>query len=185
MSRTAARDLSGAMVAAAIYAVSAIAPLHAQDAGASAAPPAATAEDALEASRNIYGPPKPKTCGPAADGEIVVCGRPVDKDQFRVESDTASGEALGDGVPRAPDVAGEYIFKGPATLGGLCGLGLKGCPPPPIYIVDFEALPDAPPGSDADRISRGLPPLGNDGPRPVPGARATGVLRPEQEAPEQ
>lgn len=29
-------------------------------------------------------------------------------------------------------------------------------------IVDFEALPKAPSGSDADRIARGLPPLGKD-----------------------
>ena len=29
-------------------------------------------------------------------------------------------------------------------------------------IVDFEELPEAPPGSDADRIARGLPALGDD-----------------------
>ncbi|WP_170001888.1 hypothetical protein [Pseudopontixanthobacter vadosimaris] len=172
MSRTAARDLAGAMLLAGIYAIWPMAPLHAQEARTSAASPVITAEDALEASRTIYGPPKPKDCGPAADGEIVVCGRPVDNEQFRVESDTDSGQAIGDGVPRPPDVAGEYIFRGPATVGGLCGFGLKGCPPPPIYIVDFEALPDAPPGSDADRISRGLPPRGNDGGRAAP---ATGA----------
>ena len=32
--------------------------------------------------------------------------------------------------------------------------------PPPAYIVDFDELPEAPEGSDADRIARGLPPLG-------------------------
>lgn len=32
--------------------------------------------------------------------------------------------------------------------------------PPPAYIVDFDKLPEAPAGSDADRIARGLPPLG-------------------------
>lgn len=37
-----------------------------------------------------------------------------------------------------------------------------GSAPPPAYIVDFEALPEAPAGSDADRIARGLPPLGRD-----------------------
>lgn len=37
-----------------------------------------------------------------------------------------------------------------------------GSVPPPAYIVNFEELPDAPPGSDADRIARGLPPLGKD-----------------------
>ena len=34
--------------------------------------------------------------------------------------------------------------------------------PPPALIIDVEALPDAPAGSDADRIARGLPPLGQD-----------------------
>ena len=162
MSRSAARDLP-IRAAAAIFAISLASPLQAQVESARSAAPArtSTAEDALEASRDAYGPPRPRDCGPAADGEIVVCGAPVDNEQFRVESDTASGQAIGDGVPRAPDASGAYIFKGPATVGGLCGFGLKGCPPPPIYIVDFEALPDAPPGSDADRISRGLPPLGD------------------------
>lgn len=37
-----------------------------------------------------------------------------------------------------------------------------GSVPPPAYIVDFDELPEAPPGSDADRIARGLPPLGRD-----------------------
>lgn len=32
--------------------------------------------------------------------------------------------------------------------------------PPPALLIDVEALPEAPPGSDADRIARGLPPLG-------------------------
>lgn len=37
-----------------------------------------------------------------------------------------------------------------------------GSPPPPAIIVDFDALPEAPAGSDADRIARGLPPMGRD-----------------------
>jgi hypothetical protein len=37
-----------------------------------------------------------------------------------------------------------------------------GSVPPPAYIVDFSALPEAPAGSDADRIARGLPPLGRE-----------------------
>ena len=53
-------------------------------------------------------------------------------------------------------------------MGSLCIPGLQKCPPPPAIVVDFAALPDAPPGSDADRIARGLPPLGRDGPRLPP-----------------
>lgn len=37
-----------------------------------------------------------------------------------------------------------------------------GSVPPPALIIDVEALPQAPEGSDADRIARGLPPLGED-----------------------
>ena len=37
-----------------------------------------------------------------------------------------------------------------------------GSPPPPALMIDVEALPQAPEGSDADRIARGLPPLGRD-----------------------
>ena len=64
-----------------------------------------------------------------------------------------------------PDVAGEGIFRGPATIGGMCLI--PPCPPEAAIMIDVEALPEAPPGSDADRIARGLPPLGRD-PEPTP-----------------
>ena len=38
-----------------------------------------------------------------------------------------------------------------------------GSAPEPALIIDVEALPQAPEGSDADRIARGLPALGQDG----------------------
>ena len=64
--------------------------------------------------------------------------------------------------------AEETAFKGsPGTpnVSGLSdngrGIGIGGVPPPAL-IIDVEALPDAPEGSDADRIARGLPPLGQD-----------------------
>jgi hypothetical protein len=59
---------------------------------------------------------------------------------------------------KTPDVAGEGIFRGPASIGGLCFI--PPCPRDPALIIDVEALPEAPAGSDADRIARGLPPLG-------------------------
>ena len=62
--------------------------------------------------------------------------------------------------PLTPDVAGPGIFRGPATVSGLCLI--PPCPKEPALIIDIESLPEAPPGSDADRIARGLPPLGND-----------------------
>ncbi len=101
-------------------------------------------------------------------GEIVVCreirdgsdhnysgSRDAAQDRYAEETAFA-----GDLVP--PDVAGPGIFRGEPTVGSLCIPGLQKCPPPPALIIDITALPQAPPGSDADRIARGLPPLGND-----------------------
>ena len=48
---------------------------------------------------------------------------------------------------------------GIANHGNAIGFGSV---PPPALIIDIEALPDAPEGTDADRIARGLPPLGRD-----------------------
>ena len=58
------------------------------------------------------------------------------------------------------DVAGGGIFRGEATVGGLCVI--PPCPPEAAIMIDVEALPEPPPGSDADRIARGLPALGRD-----------------------
>ncbi len=103
-------------------------------------------------------------------GEIVVCRRSRDDTaaygfdkkawQERYAAETRGADPV--------DVAGPGIFRGAPTVGGLCIPGLQKCPPPPAIVVDFAALPDAPPGSDADRIARGLPPLGRDGPRLPP-----------------
>ncbi|MHA7820431.1 MAG: hypothetical protein ACX930_12360 [Erythrobacter sp.] len=61
----------------------------------------------------------------------------------------------------------------PITIGGV---------PPPALMIDVEALPEAPEGSDADRIARGLPPLGADELSPEEIARrrrALGLEAPE------
>ncbi len=141
---------------AALLLVSLAAPLAAQSDGV-------TAEDAIDQSRRAYGPPKPRVeCDEnGTDEEIVVCAQEEQDDsQFRVKSSTEldpdSREAQNDGLPRAPDVAGDGIFKGKGTIAGLCVLG--GCPPPPAYIFDISELPEAPEGSDADRISEGKAP---------------------------
>lgn len=99
-------------------------------------------------------------------GEIIVCRRRSDGSQYGYDKEAAQNryarETMNAGDLRTPNVDGPGIFQGPATVGGICGIGLNPCPPPPAYIIDFSTLPDAPPGSDADRISRGLPPLGRD-----------------------
>jgi hypothetical protein len=63
-------------------------------------------------------------------------------------------ETMLKGGPRAPEA-----FGIPDNGKGI-GFGKA---PPPAYIVDFQTLPTAPAGSDADRIARGLAPLGKDG----------------------
>ncbi|WP_285712759.1 hypothetical protein [Erythrobacter oryzae] len=94
----------------------------------------------------------------AINGEIVVC---------RVRD--RSGDALtGDRATTQKRYAQETAFKGappPPDLFGIPdngkGIGF-GKPPPVAITVDFNALPKAPAGSDADRIAQGLPPLGQN-----------------------
>lgn len=97
-------------------------------------------------------------------GEIVVCRRRAD-DTAVSGFDKEAWEDRYAAETRGADpvnVDGPGIFQGAPTIGGLCIPGLQKCPPPPAIVVDFSALPEAPPGSDADRIARGLPPLGRD-----------------------
>lgn len=123
-------------------------------------PPADTPQQVFEAAEKAYGPPPPRPdCAEQEGDEIVVCAQEQDDSLFRVQSsselDPKSKEALKDGVPRAPDVAGPGIFTGPATIGKLCIPGLQKCPPPPALLIDFSALPDTPDGSDADKVGKG------------------------------
>ena len=103
-------------------------------------------------------------------GEILVCRDIVednshyysgdrDSARQRYAEETQYADAL-----QTPSVDGEGI-TGRLPFG--VGATMKGCffppcPPPPALIVDVTALPEAPPGSDADRIARGLPPIGDD-----------------------
>ena len=86
-------------------------------------------------------------------GEIVVC---VDRgEDLRVpstaESDPSSlaaRHALNNGVPRAPQ-----LDRG--SCKGKPGCVVGGWAPPPIYVIDPAAIPEASAGSDADRIAKG------------------------------
>lgn len=96
-------------------------------------------------------------------GEIVVCGATPGEDQRITSREEAqnryAAETLGRGPVQLPELG---IFRGPATVSGICVPGIFNCPKPPAVFVDVTALPQAPPGSDADRIARGLEPLGED-----------------------
>lgn len=141
--------------------------------------PPATAQDA----ENPYGPPPPmEDCSAEQEaailsGEIVVCRRKSDQSQYRLSSDEEAAnryarETMDQDAPRAPDVAGEGIFKGPPTISGLCFI--PPCPAPPAYILDFAALPETPPGSDAERVGQGLAPRGESAATPIPTSAGAG-----------
>ncbi|NBC87938.1 MAG: hypothetical protein GVX90_00290 [Alphaproteobacteria bacterium] len=91
-------------------------------------------------------------------GDIVVCRRRATSGEERFSSGDAAERRYAEetafkDAPRAPDMFGI------ADNGK--GISIGGTPPPPL-IIDVGALPEAPAGSDADRIARGLPPLGQD-----------------------
>lgn len=95
-------------------------------------------------------PPR-QTCAAASDDEIVVCA-PGDSDRYRVPSSTdtdpRSRAALRTGMPAPP-----AMDRG--SCKGQPGCIVGGWAPPPIHYIDLKAIPEAPAGSDADRIARG------------------------------
>lgn len=128
--------------------------------------PAVTADQALAAARTAYGPPDPRArteCPPQQPGgEIVVCAELEEQSQFRVQSSGAldpAGAGARGGVPRAPDVG--TVYPGAVVARGCF---IPPCPPPMPALIDLKAIPEAPPGSDADRVARGLAPTGRSAP---------------------
>jgi hypothetical protein len=102
-------------------------------------------------------------------GEIVVCrALEIDTSQLYSGSREAWLKAYaertqGAGTIAPPDVAGPGIFRGPPTISGLCFIGP--CPKDAALMVDVEAIPPPPEGSDAERVAQGLAPLeGDDAP---------------------
>jgi len=107
--------------------------------------PTVTAEQALENARAAFSaaPRKPAPCPESTGDEIVVCADHEDPATQYVPSNSDSGDP-DDGVPRAPDVTG--LPTG--------GMRIGKTPRHPL-IIDLKSIPEAPPGSDADRIARG------------------------------
>lgn len=98
--------------------------------------------------------------------EIVVC-REIEGDSSQLFSGTReewlkryAARTQGANTIPPPDVAGEGIFRGPATISGLCFI--PPCPEDPALIVDVTAIPPPPAGSDAERVAQGLAPLEGD-----------------------
>lgn len=99
-------------------------------------------------------------------GEIVVCRElPADTSQIYSGSHEAwlkdyAARTQNAGTIPPPDVAGPGIFRGPATVSGLCLI--PPCPKDPALIVDVAAIPPPPAGSDAERVAKGLAPVESD-----------------------
>ena len=145
-------------------------PLAAQDDKSVTAPAPPAAEQPRERvnimvtrPRGDINPAQQRECVDRADagtisGEIVVC-RQTGEDPANVYSNPEEArkryaEATANkNAPPPPNVfgIGDGNFK----------FGFGGAPPPAL-MIDVAALPQAPAGSDADRIARGLPPLGQE-----------------------
>ena len=99
-------------------------------------------------------------------GEIVVCRElAVPTDQLYSGSREAwlTEYAARTQGPSTPDVAGPGIFRGEPTISGLCFI--PPCPKDPALMIDVEAIPPPPEGSDAERVAQGLKPVeGDDAP---------------------
>ena len=113
-----------------------------------------TAEEVVAAAQETYRLPSARRqaeCpAPKPGDEIVVCA-PAAEGDFGVESDmdlTAGG--LRGAGRRAPDMATAY----PGVVAAR-GCMIPPCPPPMPELIDLAAIPEAPPGSEADRIARG------------------------------
>ncbi len=108
----------------------------------------------IDQAKSVYGVPDPRLrCRPTpGSDEIVVCvDRGEDQRVDRGPPDPNSLEgrrALNGGVPRAPQFDRGSCKGQPGCITG-------GWAPPPVYYVDVTALPEAPPGSDADKIAKG------------------------------
>jgi hypothetical protein len=111
----------------------------------------------FEKAQAMFGAVRKRTrCQPAEAGEIVVCGNdaPDQRVPSTAQTDPNSREArraLDGSIPSAPDVSTTRCRRG---ADGVCR-GNFGGAPPPVYYLDVSALPQAPEGSEADRIAKG------------------------------
>ncbi|MXO60333.1 hypothetical protein GRI89_12365 [Altererythrobacter salegens] len=110
-----------------------------------------SAESLIERARKTYEVEKPEreACPEAQGNEIVVCREVVDPDKYRVPSDTDRG-VVKDEIPRAPDVS-----TLPKCDEETVCMKVGATPRNPL-IIDLEEIPEAPEGSDADLVARGL-----------------------------
>lgn len=141
-----------------LFAIAAVSPVPAlaQDASSASQDDRAIAEKMLGAGGRITPDKSRNAClRTIRQGEIVVCA--PEPEQFRVpstaEDDPTGAAGTDDGRLHTPDVAGKGIFKGKSTMSGMCLI--PPCPKAQPYIIDLSSIPEAPAGSDADKIAKG------------------------------
>jgi len=140
------RRTSFSLWLAAILALPGAGASHAQTA------PPSHLQEMMEEERRLVHPSEHRTDCQAEDPlnkAIVVCA-PDRSQHYRVPSssdDPHNRAATRGGAPTPPDVYG-----GPSCDRG-CIRG--GYAPPPVYYIDLSKIPEAPPGSDADKIAKG------------------------------
>lgn len=117
----------------------------------------ARVEQRIAEARAKFGTPAPRRrceSDSSDDDAIVVCAPDRGEDQrvpSTAETDPNSLAArlyLDNGVPRAPQ-----LDRG--SCKGQAGCIVGGWAPPPVYYIDLRAIPEAPEGSDADKIAKG------------------------------
>ncbi len=113
-------------------------------------------EAMLTTSRAAKPPPPLARCrggqgGDAGTGDIVVCGTSENAQQ-RIPSTAASDPTSRAGL-RNGELHPPQFDKG--SCQGQLGCFIGGGVPPPAYIIDMKAIPEAPAGSDADRVAKG------------------------------
>ncbi|MCW1429936.1 hypothetical protein [Novosphingobium sp. JCM 18896] len=107
----------------------------------------------LENARRAYAAQRPqKRCDTSSSSdEIVVCA-PDHGERWCVpstsEEQPSSRQAVRDGRMHAP-----ALDRG--SCRGQAGCITGGWAPPPVYYIDMKAIPEPPPGSDADKIAKG------------------------------
>ncbi len=100
-------------------------------------------------------------------GEIVVCRKLGDGaqvsgfDKRKWERDYAQ-RTQGAKTPNLDSLANGPLYRTEGSVFMVTTKVKVGDPPPPPLIIDVEALPEASPGSDADRVARGLEPKNPD-----------------------
>lgn len=108
----------------------------------------------LDMARQAYGVPDPRLrCRPKpGSDEIVVCvdrGEDQQVERDAPDPNTLEGRrALDGGIPRAPQFDRGSCRGQPGCVTG-------GWAPHPVYYIDMKAIPEPPPGSDADKIAKG------------------------------